>query len=239
MAKGDSGGFSGGDIQSIIQAQSQANRVNTITPFGRIEHQIDRGGSRNDNKVRVSLSPEQQALLEQMQGGQLQAGQIGQTRLGELGAGREAIEQAQFQRALGLLNPEFARQESALQNRLANQGLPQTSGAYNREYGRFEDTRNRALEQAALASVLAGGQEESRLAQMSLGLMGMGQPTMPQQVPVAPVTVPVQQQQGGASPLAGLLGLGGLAAGGFYGGIPGAQLGFTSGSNLPALFGMR
>ena len=90
---------------------------------------------------------------------------------------RNDVENATFQRALSLLNPEFQRQENSMQQRLANQGLPQASGAYTAETGRFDDTRNRALEQAAFGAVLAGGQEQTRQLQNLLGTSqaGIGQ----------------------------------------------------------------
>ena len=64
-----------------------------------------------------------------------------------------------------------------MQQRLANQGLPQASRAYSAETGRFDDTRNRATEQAAMQAILAGGAEQSRLLQDLIGTSqaGMGQ----------------------------------------------------------------
>jgi hypothetical protein len=90
---------------------------------------------------------------------------------------RDRVEQATFDRMASLLNPEFARQEGAMLQRLSNQGLPQASRAYASETGRFDDTRNRALESAALSAVLAGGTEQSRLLADLLGTsqVGMGQ----------------------------------------------------------------
>lgn len=87
---------------------------------------------------------------------------------------RAAVEQAQFQRAMSLLNPELERSEEQLRQRLANQGLPQASKAFTSELGRFEDTSNRAREQAALAAVLAGGQEQSRMVADMLGVSDAG-----------------------------------------------------------------
>src|SRR5690606_8443568 len=118
-------------------------------------------------------------------------------------------------------------------------GLPQTSRAFESEFGRFEDARNRALEEAALASVLAGGQEQSRLFGLDLatqqavaaqraqqlnevlarlGLTQVQAPTfMPN--PLAGVQVPITGQTGGG----GSLGAG--LAGGLSGAATGAQIG--------------
>lgn len=81
----------------------------------------------------------------------------------DFGQQRGDVEQAQFQRSLNLLNPQFEEQERALQENITQRGLPQSGEAATRELERFGRGRSQALEQAALASVLAGGQEQSRL----------------------------------------------------------------------------
>ena len=228
---GGSSGFSAGETQQIIDTQARANRVNQITPFGSLRFT----GSNRDT-ARLRLSPEQQAILEQQQIGQLLGAETATGRLGDLGASRQAVEQATFDRLTGLLSPEFERDERRLRQRLANQGLPQTSGAFDSELERFEDRVDRRREEAALASIMAGGQEESRVASMVLGLLGAGNPNIPL-INVPQVTVPVNQPTEGANPMAGLLGLGGLAVGGLVGGVPGAGLGFAAGSQAPGLLG--
>jgi hypothetical protein len=103
--------------------------------------------------------------------------------------------------------------------------------------GRFEDTQNRAIEQAALSATLAGGAEESRIVQTILSMLGYAQPAMPQFVNTPQITVPFPQEQQGANPLSGLLALGGLGAGAALGGPAGASLGFQAGGSAPLLFG--
>ena len=78
------------------------------------------------------------------------------------------------------MRPEMERQEGALQQRLANQGLPQASRAYNREAARFETGRNEALERLALSAVMQGGQEESRVISNILALITGAQPAAQQ-----------------------------------------------------------
>ena len=82
------------------------------------------------------------------------------------------VEEATFQRALSLLNPEFAQQEERLRQRLANQGIPIEAvaasgtgegGAPLGEFTRFERNRNEALQNAAFDAVQAGRAEQSRL----------------------------------------------------------------------------
>lgn len=78
-------------------------------------------------------------------------------------ASRQRVEQANFARARGLLDPMFAEQERGIRSTLADQGLPAESEARNNELGQFYGQRNQAYNQAALDSVLAGGQEQSRM----------------------------------------------------------------------------
>jgi hypothetical protein len=73
------------------------------------------------------------------------------------------MEDATYQRALGLMNPEFDRQQKQLENRLVQQGIPIGAEAYNDEMGRFEKGRNEAQLAAALEAVGAGRQEHSRM----------------------------------------------------------------------------
>jgi len=87
---------------------------------------------------------------------------------------RDDVTNAAFQRAQGLLNPQFQDQERALRQRLANQGLPQSSEAFDRELTRFERNRGEALNNAALDAVLFGGQEASRALGDRLNLRGQG-----------------------------------------------------------------
>jgi hypothetical protein len=82
------------------------------------------------------------------------------------------VEQATFDRAKGLLAPEFERQTRQTTQRLADQGLPMGSEAYTGEQNRLADTQNRAYSDAALAAVEAGRAEQSRLYNQALTSRG-------------------------------------------------------------------
>ncbi len=69
--------------------------------------------------------------------------------IGDFAAEGNRVRDSQFQQALGLLNPEFDRQQGRLEQQLANRGLPAGGEAFDDEFGRFEDSRNRALQSAA------------------------------------------------------------------------------------------
>jgi len=208
MGKSSGNGSLGqGEIQQIIEAQARANRIDQTTPTGSIEY------SRGGRQATLTLSPQEQALLQQSQMARLMAGQAATERLGGLGSGREAVEGAYYDRILRLLRPEMDRREGQLRQRLANQGLPQSSLGFGNEIGRFEDARNQALEQAALAAVLAGDEEETRVAQMILSLLAAGQPGTVPALNVPQITVPVNQPGGGGGIPRGQAALGGAASG--------------------------
>lgn len=75
-------------------------------------------------------------------------------------ADRDRVSQALMSR----MQPGIDQREGALRSRLANQGLAAGSEAYNNEYQQFNQGRN----DAELATMLAGGQEQSRLQGMDI-----------------------------------------------------------------------
>lgn len=84
----------------------------------------------------------------------------------------QELEQASFNRALGLLNPEFARQQNLINVNLSERGLPQGSEAAQGVIDPFERRRNESLQQAAFQAVGAGREEQDRLQRLSLATRG-------------------------------------------------------------------
>jgi len=145
------------------EATAAANRTNINTPNGSLTYSQGPNGMWNAN---VALSPEQQALQAQqnrtsmnLAGLQDQAtGRVGQTMGTEFDqsniarapvnagtTGQQAIE--------ARMNPQFERDENALRNRLANQGIMPGSEAYNSELDTFNRGRNDARSQASLQGI--------------------------------------------------------------------------------------
>jgi hypothetical protein len=152
----------GGDFQHLLNQQEKRNRLDQLDPFG---NRLDF----SKGQVTQQFGPGVQALINQLMG---QAGQplnLQAFAPGDFGASMQAAEGATFDRMMSLLNPQFDLQEGRMQQRLANQGLPQASAAYGAETGRFQDTRNRAMEQAALQAVLAGQGVQQQGFQQGLG----------------------------------------------------------------------
>ena len=81
----------------------------------------------------------------------------------DFSADASRVRDAQFEQALGLLNPEFARAGDRLEQRLANQGLPIGGEAFEGEFTRFERGKDEARRFAAFNAIQAGGAEQSRL----------------------------------------------------------------------------
>ena len=73
------------------------------------------------------------------------------------------MEGATFDRAMGLLNPQFDKQNRQIEVSLANKGIPMTGEAYNNAYGELRRSQNEAQNKAALDAVAAGRTEQSRL----------------------------------------------------------------------------
>lgn len=77
---------------------------------------------------------------------------------------RQRIESALYDR----MNPQLEKQRLALENRLANQGFTRGTEAWNKAL----DDQNRAENDARLAVVGQGGQEQSNLFNMMMGARG-------------------------------------------------------------------
>ena len=71
-------------------------------------------------------------------------------------AARQQAQDATYQAYVDRLTPQFDRQTSDMQARLANQGISVGSEAYQRAMGDLQDNQNEALNQAGYQSVLAG-----------------------------------------------------------------------------------
>ena len=80
---------------------------------------------------------------------------------------RSNIEQTLFNRQLGLLQPEFTQQREALEQNLADRGIPITSQGYNDAVNRLETQQGEQLSRLAQQATLAAGQESDRLVNQS------------------------------------------------------------------------
>ena len=103
----------------------------------------------------------------------------------DFSADARRVQEASFQNAVGLLSPEFERQEDRLRQTLANQGLPIGSEAFEGEFDRFNEQQNRAISDAAFRSIGAGSAEQSRLFGLSSAARSQGLAELLQQETLA------------------------------------------------------
>lgn len=75
---------------------------------------------------------------------------------------RQGYTDASFAAAKRLLDPQFADEERALQQRLSDQGLPITGEAYDHDMGNFRKNRDLAYTDAAFKAIAAGDARQAQ-----------------------------------------------------------------------------
>lgn len=179
-------------------------------------------------------------------------------------AARQQAQNATYQAYIDQLTPQFDRQTSDMQSRLANQGISVGSEAYQRAMGDLQDNQNKALNQAGYQSVLAGQQaysqdlanqinagqfanqaQQAYINQLLSALQGSASGYENQQnifsVGSSKSNVDYQNALAKAAAKGGGLGstigsLGGAAIGAYLGGPAGAQLGASLGGAAGSYF---
>lgn len=178
---------------STAIGSSVLSNINEVSPYGNVNYSQsgyetvpDPSDPKGKKTIKVprytrttTLSPDQQALLDQQnQAGQglneLAISQIGRLnttlndpftleglpeRTTDFSADRQRVEDAIMSR----LEPRFAKDEEIMRTRLQNQGNTPGSEIYNDELGRQDQAKTDARMQA----ILAGGDEQSRLAALA------------------------------------------------------------------------
>jgi hypothetical protein len=79
-----------------------------------------------------------------------------------------------YNNSSGLLNQQFSRDQNALDQKLANQGLQSGGAAYNDQINQFLTNKNQTFSNLANQAVLYGGQDASRQLSDMLNLRGAG-----------------------------------------------------------------
>jgi hypothetical protein len=137
-----------GNLYGAQQA-TQANRVNQATPYGSLNYSqsTDQYGNPVWN-ANQSLSPELQGLV---------GGSIGnlQSSLTNPAYGVNAGETA-TDAIMRRLQPQLANQQESFDVKMANQGIPVGSEAYNRAYRNFSQGQNDLLTSAQTAGINTG-----------------------------------------------------------------------------------
>lgn len=186
------------DPAATAQAQAEANRVTQFTPSGNLLYgTVGAGGEfvpangTGQTALQVQETPFQSSLrglgeqeilnlAQQLQGTtlgdvrsaqQIEAGNLPELQT-DFGTETKRLEDATFQAATQRLQPQFDRQRAQLEQRLADQGLPIGSDAYEQELNRLEESQNEQLSRLSLDAVAQGRAEQDRLARLSAALRG-------------------------------------------------------------------
>lgn len=125
------------------------------------------GGGTGQWSQTTQLSPQMQAILNQNLAAKGQSYDQLQNALGNINnnnlplAPVNAGETAQ-DAIMRRINPQLTNQEDALRTRLVNQGLRAGTAGWDREYNLFDQQRNDAYSQAALAGINVGNEARER-----------------------------------------------------------------------------
>jgi hypothetical protein len=96
----------------------------------------------------------------------LQAAGYGQ--MPDVAGTRQRAEDALYERQTRRMDPRFARDQSALETQLANQGLARGTEAWNNAATDFSNTKEDAYSRAMMESIIGGGAEGQRDFDMSM-----------------------------------------------------------------------
>lgn len=131
------------------------NAPNQYGLFGQTTY--DKNAQGGVTGVHTGLNPEMQALYQSLMGG--------------LGTRPDDVSKSVYGQYTANLDPQWQQSEMGERDRLANQGIPESSQAYSSAMDQFNRTKQGAYLQANQAAQQAGGAEQSRLLQ---GLFGLG-----------------------------------------------------------------
>ena len=159
------------------QATTEANRVDWTTPYGNLNYTKD---PNNPNKwsADMTLSPDQQTLLNQQSQTSIGLGNLQNAATNRVGDAlnspyasvydpTKATNDAQAN-LMSRLQPQMDQDQSALDSKLANQGITQGSEAWNNSQRQLGNTQNDAKQQAALQAINLGQSEQAQQYQQEM-----------------------------------------------------------------------
>lgn len=188
------------------EQSQQGSMVNQVNPYGSLSYS-QTGTGANGTPIytsSLSLSPQQQQLLNSLTGSQTTAGQQAQALLSganygatdpttAIGTGTSGISGQMMSGYLGLMQPFFTNQTNQAQTQLLNQGLtpspsanpndPSTWGPYEQEMAQLGATQAQQVGAEAAQFQPAAFNEATQLyqlpAQLGTSLAQFGAPTSP------------------------------------------------------------
>ena len=133
---------------------------NRITPHGMVDAQADVGRIAAGQRGMFHVEPNERMRSS------------GLPTLERFAADANRLEGTTFRRGLNLLEPQMDDDRARVEQRLADQGIPIGSEAYEAEMSRLDRQQALARENLALSSVGAGRQEHSRITDLARVLQG-------------------------------------------------------------------
>lgn len=180
----------GADYANYWANQNQnINRPNQVNPFGAQQWTVDQYGR---PQLTTSVSPNQGMINAQTEERDIALGQVGQGLLGGIGqslsspysysgfqnqlpgqgdfAGeRQRIEDQLYSGFETRMEPRFQQEREALDQRLADQGIPPGSELYSRMHDQLSQRQADARIAAQTQASVLGGNEQQRLFEMGMG----------------------------------------------------------------------
>lgn len=174
--------------KEAVTESAKVNQINQVTPYGSLTYSGTIGGP--DRTVTQTLSPAQQQQLDQQN--QLASG-LGSAAINQMKylpqdrfslsglpeyqkagspddflAQRQQVQDATYKSLTQPLEQRFQRNNTELDQRLANRGIVEGSGLYNNLQGDNRRSQDEAYSQAAQQALLAGSDEAARLYSQNL-----------------------------------------------------------------------
>jgi len=152
------------DYMPMVQEQANMNRFNVNTPFGSLKYtnptyrDMPTPGANNEYGRQIETPGSIDFAFDPSL------------------TDTSVLEKAMFDKQMRLLQPEYARQGAALEQSLANRGLPSGSEAFTDETSLFRRNQDEALQQAANQSVMAGEATRGQRLGQAMQMLGF-QPT--------------------------------------------------------------
>lgn len=153
------------------QAATQANRVNTYTPYGSLTYSQDPNNP-NSWTSNVNLSSTGQQLLDQQNKTSLSLGQLQDSATSRVGDAMNSALPSTYdptqatnnasQLIMDRLAPQQKIDQDSLNNQLANQGITAGSEAYTNAQAALGRTQNDAKQQAQLQGITLGQQQQAQ-----------------------------------------------------------------------------
>jgi hypothetical protein len=152
-----------------VLLQGAANRIDQTIPGASIAFS---GPGRSTSKI--TLDPGSQALFDRRVAAANTGAIAGAGILADLQGGRQAVQQATFDRAFDLIDPAFQTIDKRRRNQLLNRGIMEGDAGFN-EAIRLDvtDPRNAALQTATQNAIIRGGDELTKLSEVGRGLMNI------------------------------------------------------------------